>query len=210
MPIRKGANGLLSDLELIENIREGDLSAFETLVLAHQDRVYGLCLRMCGNREDAFDLSQEIFLRVFRSLKNFKGDSTFSTWLYRLSTNVCLDHLRRTLKRRAILQMELNAAELAECTDDRFAPEKAWDHIELRESIAQALTQLTPEHRAIIILRDIHQLSYIQISEVLDCGEGTVKSRLFRAREALRKVISREGNLLKKPTSKKDGRGLAP
>lgn len=199
-----------TDEALLEQIRCGELSAFDDLILAHQDRVYGLCLRMCGNREDAFDLSQEVFLRVFRALGAFKSESTFTTWLYRLTMNVCLDHLRKTLKRREIIQMELNAeGDPPDVPDERFAPESAWAQTELRENISKALTRLTPEHRSIVILRDIQQFSYAEIAEILACEEGTVKSRLFRAREALRRTLSHDGNLLQQAPSNQAKGGTA-
>lgn len=189
---------------LVERAARGDHPAFAELVNTYQKRVYTLALRMSRNAEDAFDLSQEIFLRVYKSLTFFKGESSFSTWLYRLAYNACLDHARRAARRREqpLVTRDADGEEhAADWADVRYSPEAAFEKTELREAIVAAMQRLTPEHRAILILRDIEGLSYAEIAEALELEEGTVKSRLARGRESLRRVLTGRGNFFEKETS---------
>ena len=186
------------ELEIILKVRSGDTEAFEALVLEHQNKVYSLALRMVGNEEDARDMAQEAFIRAFNSLASFRGESKFSVWLYRLTSNICIDFLRGRAKRRTVsLSWEDEDGEEGELEipDERFSPEARLERTELRESVRRGLDQLTPEYREILLLREINGLSYDEIGRALGLEEGTVKSRIFRARKKLSEFLIREGNI---------------
>lgn len=186
------------ELEIILRVRAGDTDAFEALVLEHQNKVYSLALRMVGNEEDARDMAQEAFIRAFNSLASFRGESKFSVWLYRLTSNICIDFLRGRAKRRTVsLNWEDEDGEEGELEipDERFSPEARLERTELRESVRRGLDSLSPEYREILLLREINGLSYDEISRALNLEEGTVKSRIFRARKKLSEFLIREGNI---------------
>lgn len=186
------------ELEIILRVRAGDTDAFEALVLEHQNKVYSLALRMVGNEEDARDMAQEAFIRAFNSLASFRGESKFSVWLYRLTSNICIDFLRGRAKRRTVsLNWEDKDGEEGELEipDERFSPEARLERTELRESVRRGLDSLSPEYREILLLREINGLSYDEISRALNLEEGTVKSRIFRARKKLSEFLIREGNI---------------
>lgn len=186
------------ELEIILKVRAGDTDAFEALVLEHQNKVYSLALRMVGNEEDARDMAQEAFIRAFNSLASFRGESKFSVWLYRLTSNICIDFLRGRAKRRTVsLNWEDEDGEEGELEipDERFSPEARLERTELRESVRRGLDSLSPEYREILLLREINGLSYDEISRALNLEEGTVKSRIFRARKKLSEFLIREGNI---------------
>ena len=186
------------ELEIIVKVRSGDADAFEALVLEHQNKVYSLALRMVGNEEDARDMAQEAFIRAFNSLGSFRGESKFSVWLYRLTSNICIDFLRGRAKRRMVsLSWEDEDGDEGELEipDERFSPEAGLERSELREAVRRGLEQLTPEYREILLLREINGLSYDEIGRALNLEEGTVKSRIFRARKKLCEILVREGNI---------------
>lgn len=202
-----------NDAELAARAARGDKTAFEALVRAHEKDVYNLALRLSRSREDAFDLSQEIFLRVWRALPGFKGTAAFSTWLYRLTYNLCLDHARKAKRRREqpLVRQDGDGPEQPlEWPDLRYSPESQWDKRELREAIARAMHRLTPEQRAVLTLREIRGLSYDEIAEALRLPAGTVKSRLARAREALREILVSKGNFFDSKSSEQAKGGEPP
>lgn len=187
----------MDEREIIERVLAGDNDAFGLLVEAYQTRVYNLALRLCGNRDDAFDLAQESFFRAWRSLSGFQFESSFSTWLFRLCSNICLDWLRAK-KRRPTVSMstvddEGEESQL-ELPDPGKSPEELLLAAEEREALARAMNQLPVEYREILTLRAIQDLSYTEIAEILKIKEGTVKSRLSRARLALRNKLLQNGN----------------
>ena len=188
---------MTEDTETVRKAVGGDTDAFEQLVLLHQKKVYNIALRITGNAEDAFDLSQEAFLRAFRSISGFKMESNFSTWLYSIISNLCMDFHRkkRRLKEVSLTYNNENSEEM-EIADDRFAPELEYDKKELAEIIENGMKKLTPEHREVFAMRDISGLSYAEISEALGVEVGTIKSRLYRAREKLRGIVIANGNIL--------------
>ena len=183
---------------VILRVQQGDANAFEALVTAYQKQVYNLALRTVGNPEDAADLSQEAFLRAYRSIGSFRGDSKFSVWLYRLTTNICIDFLRSKGRKPTVsLTMENDDEETQELdvADDRFDPEENFQRAELQRAVQRGLKSLPEEFRTILVLRELEGMSYAEIGEILHLEEGTVKSRLFRARSRLCDFLKQDGNL---------------
>lgn len=187
---------MFSDEELVKKSLQGDTEAFDELVLRYQNKIYTLSFRYMGNEDDAYDMAQEAFIKAYRSLRSFKGDSTFGTWMYRITTNVCLDELRRRKRRIIPLSLDepLATREGDEVEKEIADPSPAADIIyeqkEFSQYIQAVLNQIKPEHKTTIILRDMMELTYEEIAEVLNCSVGTVKSRLSRARNILRKKLA--------------------
>lgn len=181
----------------VQQAAAGDADAFEHLLRQYQTQIFNLCLRLTGNREDAADMTQEAFIRAWNGLPRFQFEAAFSTWLYRLASNVCLDHLR-ALKRRpkVSLTVEDEEGEIQELSvaDDALTPEDAVIRAEETVWLQQAMLALEPEQRQILTLRAVNGLSYTDIASILEVKEGTVKSRLARARDALRKKYNYFGN----------------
>lgn len=189
--------------QLVSAARQGDMAAFESLVRLYEKRVFALTLRMCGDREDAAEAAQEAFLAAWQGLAFFRGDSSFSTWLYRLASNACVDLLRRESRRRAAAGPSLDDEELnLEVPDEMPSPQDEAERRELREEIERGLAALSPEHREVLVLREIHQLRYDEIAETLDLDVGTVKSRISRGRKQLRNFLLKSGNFSPPPPSK--------
>ncbi len=193
----------MQDELLIRRAQSGDEGAFEQLLLAHQKSVYNLCLRMAGNPDDALDLSQEAFIRAWRALGQYQFDAAFSTWLFRLTSNICIDFLRKQKRQQ---HMSLTATDEDE-SGEEFAvpdpapgPEEQAVHNERRQAVARAMAALPEDYRAVMQLRAVEALSYEQIAEILDIKVGTVKSRLARARAQLRKIL-KDGNFFDSDSS---------
>ena len=193
----------MQDELLIRRAQRGDADAFEQLLLEHQKNVYNLCYRMAGNPDDAMDLSQETFLRAWCCLDQYQFASAFSTWLYRLCSNICIDFLRRR-RRQQTVPLTFEDADGEEQTyavpDAQPLPEEQVELKLTRETLQAAMAQLLPEHRAVLQLRVVNEMSYEQIADVLDIQIGTVKSRLSRARNQLKKILER-GNLSRRASS---------
>ena len=183
---------------VIRAVIGGDVDAYEALVREYEKNVYNLALRMTGNSEDAYDMSQEAFLKAYNSLPSFRGESKFSVWLYRIVSNVCLDFLRsRTRKPTVSLSTENDEGEEVELdiADEELTPEKELDKKLTRDAVQRGLRSLPAEHREILLLREIQGLSYEEISETLGLEVGTVKSRIFRARKKLCAFLIQDGNI---------------
>ena len=194
----------MEDKEIIEQVLAGDNNAFGALVERYQTRVYNLALRMCGNPDDAFDLAQEAFFRAWRGLPGFQFDSAFSTWLFRLSANVCLDWLRAKKRRPTVSLTTVDDEDeelQLELPDPGKGPEELVLAAEDRAALTKALNGLPVEYRQILTLRAIDDLSYAEIAGILKIKEGTVKSRLSRARLALRNKLLQNGNKSESETS---------
>lgn len=187
----------MTEQELVSRAKEGDQEAFAKLVAMHEKRVYNLALRLTGNPSDGEDAAQEAFLNAWRGLKFFKGDSSFATWLYRLTSNASIDLLRRERSRRAgetvPLEDEEGAARL-DLPDPAPGPEQALERSERTAALRRGLDALSPEHRQVLEMRALDGLSYEEIAALLELTPGTVKSRLARARLALKKVLAGDGN----------------
>lgn len=187
----------MTEQELVARAKKGDQSAFEQLVRDNEKRIYNLALRMAGNPEDALDLSQEAFLNAWKGLNSFKGDSAFSTWLYRLASNACLDFLRSKKRRQDTTASTLSLDDEETPpppADDSVRPDTQLERKERRLALHRALDALPPHHRQILVMRELSGLSYQEISSILALDLGTVKSRLTRARLALKKILSEDGN----------------
>lgn len=200
------------EAKVVRRILSGDINAYEVLVKAYEKNVYNLALRMTGNSEDAADMSQEAFIKAYNSLSGFRGDSKFSVWLYRIVSNVCLDFLRsRKRKPTVSLSVEDEGGDDVELdiADDTLSPEALLDRQLTRESVQRGLNALPPEHRQILLLREIQGLSYEEIGIALNLEEGTVKSRIFRARKKLCAFLSAEGNIPEYTASSKQRGGDA-
>lgn len=194
-----------TERELVSRARAGDTAAFEQLMLDSQDRVYTLCLRMTGNREDALDLAQETFFNAWRGLGSFQGNSSFSTWVYRLASNACIDFLRKRKRRQqgeSPHSLDDEEAPLPEPADPRGSPEEELERRELRRAVERGLQALPDHHRQVLVMRELSGMSYQEIGAVLDLDLGTVKSRIARARLALKKFLVQEGNFSPETPSK--------
>ena len=192
---------------LLEKARHGDQEAFGELVRLYEKKVYALTLRMCKNPADAEEAAQEAFLAAWQGLKFFRGESSFSTWLYRLASNACVDLLRKEGRHQAAAGPSLNDEEvLLEIQDEAPSPHALAEQAELKEQIEAGLASLPEEYREVLILREIHQQSYDEISEILSLDLGTVKSRINRGRKRLRKFLLESGNFSAIDSSKESGK----
>ena len=187
----------MTEGELVSRAKGGDQAAFEQLVVENQNRVYSLALRMLADPEDAQDAAQEAFLNAWRALPSFKGESSFSTWVYRLTSNACIDHLRRRKRRREVEAVSLTGQDGEgdwEPADHQSDPALQTERRMAREAVEQALQALPDPQREILVLRELSGLSYQEIGQALELDLGTVKSRIARARLALKKLLTAEGN----------------
>ncbi|HZO83280.1 MAG TPA: sigma-70 family RNA polymerase sigma factor [Candidatus Binataceae bacterium] len=176
------------EAELIERATKGDTRAFGALVERYQRRVVGVALAVVHNQEDALELAQETFIRAYENLRKFESRSSFSTWLYRIAANLAIDFRRREVRHPTVRgeEAENEMRRLPSGLGDSF---KAAERGEVGRRIDAALRELTPEHRAVILLREVEGLSYDEISEVMQCPRGTVMSRLHYARNHLRELL---------------------
>lgn len=180
---------MMDEDKIVQRAQRGDAAAFEQLVTAYRDRVYRLALRLCGNGADADEAAQEAFLAAWKGLPNFRGESKFSTWLYQLVNHAAIDLLRRE-KRHAAGDMEE-----VDAPDSAPSPQQQAERNEQRQAVRDAVLQLPPEQRQVVVLRFMEELSYEEIGAALHLPVGTVKSRLNRAKAALREILSQKGNL---------------
>ena len=184
----------LDEQKLIALAQQGDQSAFEQLLDRYQKPVYHQALRLVGNPEDAADVTQEVFLKVWKHLPSFRGESSFATWLYKLTDNTALDLIRREKKRRGDSSLDDEENPVLSPVDPAPTPQQTVERQELQQAVAEGLRQLSEEHRRILVMREINGLSYEEIGEILGLSPGTVKSRLARARISLAKFLQKTGN----------------
>lgn len=187
------ANSFDADSILVDRCLSGDDGAWEDLVKAHSRRVYSICYRFTNRDSEAQDLTQDVFMRVFRTLKTFRaGEGSFGVWLTRLTRNLLIDHYRRNKLARATESIEDQVTELEQKTAYLSHADSILAGREASELLQVALQKLSPELRETVILRDIEELEYREIAQVLGVPEGTVKSRLNRGRAELAKLLRRQ------------------
>lgn len=177
---------------LLERARSGDRDAFADLVRATQQLVYNLALRMLKNEEDALDMSQEAYLKAWKTMQSFDGNCSFSSWMYTITRNVCIDNIRKRENTQTVsltVQSEDEDEYDRVLADNDGAPERVLEQSERARTVRDAIGRLSDIHREIIVLFDIEGYSYAEISRILGIEEGTVKSRLWRARDNLRKIL---------------------
>jgi len=182
------------DIVLVRRCQKGDAAAFERLVIKYRSKVFSMIYGMVQNEQDAWDLAQEGFLKAWRSIHRFKGQASFYTWLYRIVTNVAIDSLRRKgFKKTAEFDDEIAASQVepGSKTVPRAdpMPHQGLEREEIRQRIEHAINKLSPEHRAVIVMKEIEELQYNEIAEAMGCSIGTVMSRLFYARKKLQTLL---------------------
>lgn len=185
----------MTDEELVKLIKKGNKSAFDDLVNRYSSRVVNIAYSLLSDREDSLDAAQEIFIKVYKNISTFRGESSVSTWIYRITKNVCTDFLR---KRKAVvisLDDEKDDEQKLEIADESSSPEEVFERKEKITLVRNAIAALDENQRMVITLFDINGLSYDEIASVLRCPIGTVKSRLYRARDSLRKILSADMEL---------------
>lgn len=192
-PAKEAAQDDPSDVELVQQCQRGRMEAYEVLVGRYRHKVYGLAFSMLRNEQDATDVAQETFVRAWQAIGKFKRTARFYTWLYRITTNLCIDFVRKR-DRRPTAPLEEGvepdtAASLQQPPSVNPSPTDEVRRAELREQIDAALLELSPEHRAVIQLREFEGLEYAEIARALGCSIGTVMSRLHYARKHLQKLL---------------------
>jgi RNA polymerase sigma factor (sigma-70 family) len=192
---RTPADELAEVRSLVRRAQQADLDAFNELVCRHQERIYGLCYHMTSNHEDAHDLAQESFIKAWQALRNFKGDASFYTWVYRIAVNTCLNHLKSRRQRTPHLSLNdldqnpEHDKDLVELISTRTPRRDANLH-ELQQRLNEAMQKLSEEHRAVVTMHDIQGMPHDDIAQVLNVNPGTVRSRLFYARQQLQAWLS--------------------
>ena len=183
--------------EIIRSVLRGNVNDFEKLVTAYEKNVYNIALRMVGDPEDAADMTQETFIKAYRALSSFRGDSKFSSWLYRIASNVCLDFLRSRSRHPqvSLSTVDEDGQAPVELPDMRQNPEEQLMKKLGMEAVRRGLEQLPEQQRQILVLRELGGLSYAELAQTLGLEEGTVKSRIFRARKRLCALLLCDGNI---------------
>ena len=187
--------GPLTDTSLVERCRDNDEAAFNEVVARYKTKVYNYIYRMTGSSDDAEDLTQEVFIRMYTSIESFRGQSSLNSWLFRIASNLCIDRFRRAKNRTAAFSLDDPIGEgdgdtTHEVPDRTYEPQRLLENGEMAEQIQRALAQLPEKLRATILLHDIEGLPYEEIAQVVGCPLGTVKSRLFNARMQLRQRLT--------------------
>ena len=191
-----------NEQNLLKKAKNGDIEAFEKLIEGYQKKVFNIAFRMLGNYEDASELAQEVFIKIFKGIKSFKEESTFSTWVHKITTNTCLDEIR---KNKNIINISIdeelkqeNSNIHMQIVDNSPTPELVFEQKEIRNTVLKAIEKLSGEHRAAIILRELQGFNYEEISIILKCPIGTVKSRINRAKQELKEILKDKKELISK------------
>ena len=178
------------DLQILRRFNDGDISAFEELVLKYQDRIYNLCRHMLLNAHDAEDAAQDTFLKAYQKLKDFRPEASLYTWLYRVAVNTCLDYKRRPFPESLFRKSE-DEEFVDEPISDWPSPERLYESKQIGLALRKSLGKLSLKLRTVLILKEIEGLSYEEIAAILDISVGTVKSRISRARDELKKSLKK-------------------
>jgi RNA polymerase sigma-70 factor (ECF subfamily) len=182
-----------SDEQLVKAAKDGDMAAFEELVARHRDKIYARAFSMMRNEDEALDLSQEAWVKSWQRLKQFQGDSSFGTWMTRIVINLCLDQLRRRKRQRteSIEEMDEETGGVERQMPVVIVnPTERLERGELRKKIDQALSQLSHEHRTVLVLHEFEEMEYKEIARTMACSIGTVMSRLFYARRKMAALLA--------------------
>ena len=177
-----------TDQELVERVKQGDKTAFDLLVIKYQQRIINLVSRFVRNQSDAQDVTQEAFIKAYRAMPNFRGESAFYTWMYRIAVNTAKNHLAVQSRRPVAAERDITEIEQIEgdnALKDYATPEHMLLRDEIQETIVKAIENLPDDLKMAITLREVEGLSYEDIASAMDCPIGTVRSRIFRAREAI-------------------------
>ncbi len=193
-PEEEPAPPQIEETELVKNARQGDLEAYDELVRRYQERIYATIYHMTSNHEDANDLAQEAFIKAFHALKSFKGGSSFYTWVYRIAVNKTINFLkqRKNKAQMSLDDLDFNAEhdpDLVALISDK-TPRREVNLAELQEKLNEAMQKLSEPHRLVVTLHDVQGLSHEEIAKIMDCNIGTVRSRLFYARQQLQAYLS--------------------
>ena len=191
----------MNEKELIARLQARDETAFEELIRLYEKKIYALCVRMCGNAEDAEEAAQDTFLALWRGIDRFRQESALSPWIYRLASNACIDLMRRRRKSEGGVSLDDEALFL-DAADPAPQPPQALEQREAQRLLQEGLMSLPAEYRSILLLREVEGLSYSEISETLELELGTVKSRISRGRTLLRNFLSVSGNFFEMSASK--------
>jgi RNA polymerase sigma-70 factor (ECF subfamily) len=179
------------DKSNVKKNTNGDPTAFEDILLAYQDKIYNLCRHMLGNAHDAEDAAQDTFLKAYQALPKFRPEASLYTWLYRIATNTCIDYKRKPVFESLFGASEEGERLIHDRVSDDPSPERLYQSKQMNQALQEGLARLSPKLRAVIVLLEIEGLSYEEIAETLDISLGTVKSRVARAREDLKKTMKK-------------------
>jgi RNA polymerase sigma-70 factor (ECF subfamily) len=179
------------DLSLISRFKTGDISAFEEILLRHQDKIYNLCRRMLGNSHDAEDATQDVFLKAYQNINKFKPEASLYTWLFRIAVNTCIDYKREPFFESLFKSSKEGDVFVVDSPTGSPSPDRLYESKQISDAIQLTLSRLPVKLRAVIVLKEIEGLSYEEIAEVLDVSIGTVKSRISRARDDLKEVLKK-------------------
>ncbi len=195
---------MTDESKLIKKAQKGDTAAFEKIITEYQNVVYSIAYRYAENPEDAADMSQEVFLKMFRNINTFQFKSKLSTWIYRVAANTCIDLVKKSNRDKNTYSIDEGYensdgdTKYTEIADDSSQPETVLEDSEVKDAINLAISELNEDYRTVIILRDIQGLSYDEISEIVGCSVGTVKSRISRGRKNLREILLTDRELFEK------------
>ncbi len=181
-----------TDTQLVKRVQKGDKGAFDLLVLKYQHKIVNLVMRYVRDPEQALDITQEAFIKAYRALPNFRGDSAFYTWMYRIAVNTAKNHLAAQRRRPMDIELDLqdpDQYDLHARLKETDTPEGVTLSQELKETVEKAIAALPDDLRTAIILRELEGMSYEEIAQTMDCPVGTVRSRIFRARDAISKKV---------------------
>lgn len=185
------------DKQLVERVRRGDKRAFDLLILKYQHKIISIVGRYLGDQNDVQDVSQETFIKAYRAIQNFRGESAFYTWLYRIAVNTAKNHLVSKSRRPPNIDVDIDDGEFQNNSDvlrDNESPQASLATSQMEQVIFRSIENLPSELRIAVTLREFDGLSYEEIARIMDCPVGTVRSRIFRAREAIEKKIMLMGN----------------
>lgn len=192
MYLSKGVKRLENEKDLIIQSISGDIKSFETLIIGYQKMAYNVAYRIMGNEEDAKDMTQEALIKVYKNLKKFRMDSSFSTWLYRIVMNTCKDELRKKKMKVISIDQPIETGEgkmHMDLEDTGLKPDEIIESRETQKEVHEALQEVSETNRVVVVLRDIKGFSYSEISDIIDVPVGTIKSRINRGRQELKKIL---------------------